>query len=78
MYVCVCNALTDRKIRSLSECSRGTVADAYRALGIKVQCGKCVPIVRSILDRPQPESSKTASIPAFAMPSQLGVGLVDA
>jgi bacterioferritin-associated ferredoxin len=67
MYVCVCNAVTDRQIRSQSECGRGTVAEIYRALGIKVQCGKCVRTAKCIIDGRDPEESRAASIPAFAM-----------
>jgi len=65
MYVCVCNAVTDRQIRSQSECTRGTVAEIYRALGIKLKCGKCVPTAKCIIDELQPRDA--ASIPAFAM-----------
>jgi bacterioferritin-associated ferredoxin len=67
MYVCVCNAVTDRQIRSQSECGRGTVAEIYRALGIKVQCGKCVRAAKRIIDGRQAETRNAASIPAFAM-----------
>jgi bacterioferritin-associated ferredoxin len=68
MYVCVCNAVTDRQIRSQSECTRGTVAEVYRALGIKLQCGKCVRTAKCIIDELQPPARDTAaSIPAFAM-----------
>jgi bacterioferritin-associated ferredoxin len=51
MYVCICNAVTDRQIQSHCEC-RGdtTVAALYRTLGVKLQCGKCVPSVKTILD----------------------------
>jgi bacterioferritin-associated ferredoxin len=67
MYVCVCNAVTDRQIRAQSQGSHRTVADIYRALGIKLQCGKCVRTVKTILDGPQPEARNAASIRAFAM-----------
>ena len=67
MYVCVCNAVTDRQIRSQSECTRGTVAEIYRALGIKLQCGKCIPTAKCIIDELQPEARDAApSVPAFA------------
>lgn len=66
MYVCVCNAVTDRQIRSQSERSRGTIAEIYRALGIKVQCGKCVRTAKTILAGAQAEARNAASIPAFA------------
>jgi bacterioferritin-associated ferredoxin len=48
MYVCLCNALTDRDVRAHGGdgCS---VAMVYRALGCQPQCGKCVPLVRQML-----------------------------
>jgi len=68
MYVCVCNAVTDRQIRSQSECTRGTVAEVYRALGIKLQCGKCVRTAKCIINELRPQVCDTdASISAFAM-----------
>ena len=67
MYVCVCNAVTDRQIRSQSECSRGTVAEIYRALGIKVKCGKCVRTAKCIIDEIQLEGLKPTAGSALAI-----------
>jgi len=54
MYLCICNAITDRQARSHSTASGGTsggsVAAFYRALGIKPKCGKCARGVREMLD----------------------------
>jgi bacterioferritin-associated ferredoxin len=49
MYICICHAITDRQARAhcSSSCS---VAAFYRALGVKPKCGKCVPLVREMLD----------------------------
>jgi bacterioferritin-associated ferredoxin len=48
MYICVCNALTDRDLRphAAGGCS---VSMVYRACGCQPQCGKCVPLVRQML-----------------------------
>ncbi|HEY3911771.1 MAG TPA: (2Fe-2S)-binding protein [Stellaceae bacterium] len=51
MYVCLCNAITDRDFRAHAECHGCTVSAVYRALGTKPQCGKCVPFVRDMLRR---------------------------
>ncbi|MGH7031576.1 MAG: (2Fe-2S)-binding protein [Stellaceae bacterium] len=51
MYVCLCNAITDRDVRAHSECEGCTVSAVYRALGTRPQCGKCVPFVREMLRR---------------------------
>jgi len=49
MYLCICNAITDREARSHCNTSC-SVASVYRALGVKPKCGKCVPLVREMLD----------------------------
>jgi bacterioferritin-associated ferredoxin len=49
MYLCICNAITDRQARSQRSASC-SVAAFYRALGVKPKCGKCVPLVREMLD----------------------------
>jgi bacterioferritin-associated ferredoxin len=49
MYLCICNAITDRQARSQTSASC-SVAAFYRALGVKPKCGKCVPLVREMLD----------------------------
>jgi bacterioferritin-associated ferredoxin len=65
MFVCICNAVTDRQIRSQAECCRGTVAQVYRALGAKVQCGKCVPVAKSIINGLRPQARDDVSMPDF-------------
>jgi len=50
MYICLCNGLTDRDIRRAADVSP-TVAQVYDVLDCAPQCGKCVPIVREMLDQ---------------------------
>ena len=48
VFVCLCNALTDRDICQAAEtCKR--VADVYQSCGCQPDCGKCVPYVRDLL-----------------------------
>ena len=50
MYVCLCNALTDRDLRPhISGGLSSSVAMVYRSCGCQPQCGKCVPFVRQML-----------------------------
>ncbi|MGQ9367295.1 (2Fe-2S)-binding protein [Azospirillum sp. ST 5-10] len=50
MYVCVCHAFTDKQVKkALNEGARNT-AGVYKSLGHKVQCGKCVPYVRGMVE----------------------------
>ena len=49
MYICLCNALTDRDIHRHTAGGGSSVAMVYRACGCRPQCGKCVPFVRQML-----------------------------
>jgi bacterioferritin-associated ferredoxin len=49
MYVCLCNALTDRDVRAKTADGTRSVAMVYRACGCQPQCGKCVPAVLQML-----------------------------
>jgi bacterioferritin-associated ferredoxin len=48
MYICLCNALTDRDLRASCD-DNASVSMVYRSLGCEPQCGKCVPFVRQML-----------------------------
>jgi bacterioferritin-associated ferredoxin len=48
MYICVCNAVTEREIRHCAQlgCSLG---DLRERLGVAANCGKCKHAARQIL-----------------------------
>jgi bacterioferritin-associated ferredoxin len=64
MYVCVCNAITDRDVRIQAQRDAGTVAAIYRSLGKKPKCGKCAPLVcqllRQVVELSQPPAAAAA------------------
>ncbi|KZD03537.1 (2Fe-2S)-binding protein [Oceanibaculum pacificum] len=41
MYVCICNAISDRRVRAVIEDGAATVGQVYRACGSQPQCGRC-------------------------------------
>ncbi|WP_124079976.1 (2Fe-2S)-binding protein, partial [Pigmentiphaga humi] len=41
MYVCVCNAITERQVRSSVESGSVTLADLQFDLGVATCCGSC-------------------------------------
>jgi bacterioferritin-associated ferredoxin len=41
MYVCVCNAITDRELRACAEAGMRTVEELSFALGLGTCCGRC-------------------------------------
>lgn len=48
MYVCICNALNDRAVRSaLAEGARNAAA-VYASRGCRAQCGKCIPLIQQM------------------------------
>jgi bacterioferritin-associated ferredoxin len=64
MYVCVCNAITDRDVRAQAQAECSTVSAIYRSLGKKPKCGKCALLVRHLLrqviEAPQPQAAAAA------------------
>lgn len=56
MYVCMCNALTDRELRAASRSSpRPTAKAAFRALGCRFDCGQCLRRAHQIARESHPE-----------------------
>lgn len=49
MYICICNAVTEREIRGAVALGCKTVADLREDLGVGSCCGKCVPEAHKIL-----------------------------
>jgi bacterioferritin-associated ferredoxin len=54
MIICMCNRISDGAAREVA-CSGlcRSVADIYRCMGCRVQCGKCVPEMRRLFDEAQ-------------------------
>ena len=65
MYICLCNGFTDGKVRMVARNGECSVAEVYRALGCKPQCGKCVPYVRDLI-REQANAMATSATMAAA------------
>lgn len=49
MYICVCNGVTERDIRSLIEAGACTMDDLQRELGVAAGCGQCVREAKCLL-----------------------------
>lgn len=49
MYICVCNAITDREIRQCAELGVRSLDDLRASLGVATCCGKCAPAATQIL-----------------------------
>lgn len=49
MYICICNAVTDREIRGAVELGSSTLQDLRRDLGVASCCGKCETEAKRVL-----------------------------
>ena len=49
MYICSCNAITDRQIRAVAKQAGRSPLRCYLCLGVQPQCGKCLSRVKQIL-----------------------------
>ena len=49
MYICICNALSEKRVRAAAAASNGSTAAVYRALDCRPQCGRCIPMIRDIV-----------------------------
>ncbi|HUI18467.1 MAG TPA: (2Fe-2S)-binding protein [Alphaproteobacteria bacterium] len=49
MYVCICNALNEASIRDTAGAGARSVQEVYDALGVRPQCGKCIPVIRDMV-----------------------------
>ena len=61
MYVCVCNAVTERQIVKAVEAGCQTMKDLRDELGVGVCCGRCVGCARSVLR----QTVKAGNEPSF-------------
>lgn len=50
MYVCLCNAITDKAIREAVGEGAGNMRELRKALGVASQCGKCTQVAQQIVD----------------------------
>ena len=49
MYICLCNAITDKQIIRAAEEGARTEDDLAQGLGIGLGCGRCTSCARSLL-----------------------------
>ena len=61
MYVCICNAITDKQIRQAARTGARRFSDLQQRLGVASGCGSCKEVATEILN----ESRGT---PKFAKP----------
>ena len=59
MIVCICKAVSDRRIRNAVSEGASSLRDVSRELGVGTCCGKCVPQAREVLSTAIPQERVT-------------------
>jgi bacterioferritin-associated ferredoxin len=50
VYICLCNALTDRRLKeAAADLTSGRPSDLYAACGCRAQCGQCAKAMLQLL-----------------------------
>ena len=65
MYVCICNAITDKQIRQAAEAGVRDLWQLQRELGVASNCGACKEMAVQILR----ESAETTAQPMIYRPA---------
>ena len=56
MYVCVCNAITEREVRECACRGASSLGDLAAMLGVGAGCGRCRECAEKILEEARTES----------------------
>jgi bacterioferritin-associated ferredoxin len=70
VYVCICNAFTEKQVSVAIDTGISSPAGVFRHLGCVPQCGKCVPTVRGMVknnDVPSPSFSPRGNNEGFRL-----------
>jgi bacterioferritin-associated ferredoxin len=69
LYVCICNAVTEREMHAAIDAGATTIKALNRQLGVGAQCGACVGCAKACLAKRQ---GQTTAFPAnvFAIHKQ--------
>jgi len=56
MYICLCNAVTERDIRACAEEGACSLRDLERCLGVGTACGRCKQSAKELLNETRSDS----------------------
>ena len=67
MIVCVCKAVSDKRIRAAAAAGEVlSLRELTRELGVGTCCGKCVPHAREVLMETLARQAHTTGLPTYA------------
>ncbi|MEO0974560.1 MAG: bacterioferritin-associated ferredoxin [Pseudomonadota bacterium] len=64
MYICICNSVTDKQIRTAVAAGAETLDDLRDSLGVASCCGTCACAAQALLDGPSESASERALVRA--------------
>jgi bacterioferritin-associated ferredoxin len=64
MYICICNAVTDRDIRRCAERGACSLRELRDELGVATNCGKCTQAAKAVLREVRSQNAGVAAQPA--------------
>ena len=62
MYVCICNAITDKQIRDAARSGAESVWDLQKELGVATNCGSCQESAMEIVRETRAASRRTKPV----------------
>ena len=76
MYICVCNAVTERQVRASVDAGAATLSDLQFELGVATCCGCCAATAEEYL--PGGRCSSVCNVQSVAMAVNPGATVVEA
>ncbi|OZI47186.1 bacterioferritin [Bordetella genomosp. 5] len=76
MYVCICNAVTERQIRACVDSGAATLGDLQFELGVASCCGRCASTATEYL--PGGRSSSVCDVRSLAVPVNAPPAMLEA
>jgi bacterioferritin-associated ferredoxin len=61
LYICICNAVTEREVDKAIDAGATTVKALNRQLGIGAQCGACVGCAKECLAKKQAQNTTSTT-----------------
>ena len=66
MYVCICNAVTDRDLRAAVQAGVRSFADVRASTGCSDCCGSCEDVARTVFEDAVAAHARPLGLPVFA------------
>ena len=70
MYVCLCNAFTDRDVNRAIDDGARTAGQVYKRLEAIPQCGKCKDMIREMVSARHALQSPLEAAQPFGVPAE--------